>query len=109
MHQIDFRRERGPTATERKRAALVDVGLQLAEVDGYQWLTRDGVARAAGVAAGTVSNLCGTMREFKRAVLQAAVDRNIPTIVAQGLADRHEIALAAPEDVKRAALARLSN
>lgn len=108
MENVDFKRERGPEATERKRAALVSVGLRMAAVDGYQWLTRDSVAAEAGVAAGTVNNLFGSMVDFKRAVLQAAVDQGVLPVVAQGLADRHDIAVAAPETVKRAALATLT-
>lgn len=92
---------------EDRDGRILNAALEQAKTDGFQWITRDAVAEAAGVSPGTVNTAYGTMRELKRAVLQAAVDRGVLEVVAQGLADRHPIALEAPEDVRRAALAAM--
>lgn len=86
---------------------ILNAALEQAKTDGFQWITRDAVAEAAGVSPATVNTAYGTMRGLKRAVLQAAVDRNVLEVVAQGLAERHEIVMNAPEDVRRRAAAAM--
>lgn len=84
-------------------ARILDAAVELARGLGYQWITRDQVAQAAGVSPGTVNNAFGTMVGLKRAVLAAAVERGIVEIVAQGLADGQEVARKAePTLVQRA-------
>jgi len=82
---------------------ILKAAVELAAEVGYQWITREAVAKAAGVAPGTINNVFGTMPDLKRAVLKEAVDRGILSIVAQGLGDRHQIVMDAPDDVKAAA------
>lgn len=81
--------------------------VELAKSLGYQWITRDQVAEAADVAAGTINNAYGSMVGLKRAVLRHAVAEGIVEIVAQGLADGHEIARGAPAELKTRAAARM--
>lgn len=88
-------------------ASILEAAIAEALVDGYQWITRAGVAQRAGVSAGTVSNAYNGMRALKRAVMHEAVKRPIPIIVAQGLADGSDIARDAPPAVKEAARATL--
>lgn len=70
---------------------VMDAAIQLAKTEGYQFLTREAVAREAKVSTGTVSNAYGNVRELKRAVLREAVEKEIVEIIAQGMADRHPI------------------
>lgn len=84
---------------------ILDAAVELAKGIGYQWITRDQVAEAADVSAGTVNNAFGSMVGLKRAVLRHAVENGIVVIVAQGLADSHEIARGAPADLKARAAA----
>lgn len=93
---------------ENRDENILEAAIECALADGYQWITRDGVAARAGVSPGTVNTAYTTMRDLKRAVLRTAVDRKILRIVAQGLADSHEIAVSAPPELKRAALASLA-
>lgn len=79
---------------------ILNAAIELAKEDGYQWITRDAVAARAGVSPATINNVFGTMVDLKRAVLRAAVEREIVEIVAQGLADRHQIAQDAPSELK---------
>lgn len=84
---------------------ILTAAVELAKGIGYQWITRDQVAEAAEVSAGTVNNAYGSMVGLKRAVLRHAVDNAIVEIIAQGLADGHEIARGAPADLKARAAA----
>lgn len=86
---------------------ILDAALRLAEADHYNFITREAVAEAAGVSPALINSVHGTMVGLKRAVLTAAVERRVVPVVAQGLGDRHAIALAAPEDLKLEAAAYL--
>lgn len=87
---------------------ILNAAVDLAKDDHYNWLTRDAVAKAAGVSPATVSNAFGGMKELKRAVLREAVARPVVEIVAQGLADRHPIVLDAPDELKKRAAQQLT-
>lgn len=78
-----------------------------AQERGYARITRRGVATRAGVSLGCVNLSFGDMDGLKTAVLQEAVDRGLLELVAQGLADRHETALNAPQALRKRATATL--
>lgn len=65
---------------------------------GWSKLTREAVAKEAGCAEALVSRYYGTMNDFKRSIMRAAITGEHLSIVAQGLAcgDRHA-QKAAPE------------
>lgn len=86
---------------------ILDAAIELALAHGYQNITREQVAYRAGVAVGTVNNAYATMIGLKRAVLQAAVDRSIVEIVAQGRADQSPITRDIPDDLKSAVVSHL--
>lgn len=93
---------------EDRDGSILKAAVRLAEEVGFQWITREAVAKAAGVAPGTVNNAFGTMPDLKRAVLREAVTAGILSIVAQGLAERHPIVMNAPEGIRRAAAAHMT-
>lgn len=93
--------------TNRNRAVL-EAAIALAQERGFAHVTRDLVAERAQVAAGSVNNAFGTMDGLRDAVMAAAVERELVDIVGQGLAAGHPAARAAPEDLKRDALAKLA-
>lgn len=103
------RQDRAAVMINARNTAVLEAAIIEAKTNGYQWITRKDVANRAKVARATVSNAFGTMVELKRAVLRAAVNREILEIVAQGLADRHEIALNAQPDVRERAAALITN
>lgn len=92
---------------ERDKKILV-AALDLAAAGNYRDLTRAAVADRAGVSPGTVSNYAVDMDGLRVKVMTAAVARRLASIVAQGLAVRDPIALAAPDDLKTDALATLT-
>lgn len=93
---------------ENRNRAVLDAALRLAGQRGYRNITRQQVADEAQVAVGSVNNAFGTMDGLRDAVMAAAVERSLPAIVAQGLADRHPAALNASAELRGAALASLA-
>lgn len=92
---------------ERNRRIL-EAAAQLAAERGYTNITRAEVAERAGVADGSVNNAFGTMDGLRDAVMQKAVADHHAGIVAQGLAARHPLAVAAPQWLKDQATAALA-
>ncbi len=70
---------------------IMDAALDLAEKQGYQCVTRDGIAAAAGLSAGHVSGLFGTMAQLRRRLMRAAIQENRYLIIAQGLAVKDKV------------------
>lgn len=82
---------------------IIAAGLVLADAKGYQQITRADLAQAIGVAEGTVSQHFGTMAQFRRSLMRAAVHKRNLIVLAQGLAARDSDALKAPDDLRDAA------
>lgn len=79
---------------------LLAAGLTLAAAKGYQRVSRADLAQAVGVAEGTVSLHFGTMKQFRRSLMRAAVDQRNLAVLAQGLAMRDAVACEAPADLR---------
>lgn len=99
-----------PQQGEDTKRRILQAAVKLAELDGYQWLTRKAVADQAGLAqsASLVSHYFGSMVGLKRAVLRHAVEHRLLPIVAQGLADQHPIVTSASADLRAATAAYLA-
>jgi AcrR family transcriptional regulator len=94
---------------QERAATVLAAALSLARVEGYQWITREGVAAQAGVSDGTVSNAFGTMRDLKRAVVTEAVRLGDLTIIGQAVASGSPLVDGVDPAVKQRALASLAN
>lgn len=93
---------------EDRNRRILEAALSLAGERGYRRVTRSDVADRAGVATGSVNNAYGTMDGLRDEIMRVAVERNLAAIVAQGLADSHPAARAAPQSLKDSALASLA-
>jgi len=89
---------------DTRRDVIMAAAIELAARDGWQNLTRDGVAGAAGVATGSINHIFGTMDALRDAVMVDAVKREHIAIIAQGLAAGHPAARQAADDLKEAAI-----
>ena len=95
-----------------RREQILSAAMDIALVNGYGTLTRDGVAIKAGVAAGQVNRIFATMPQLRRAVMRSAVSQlelnsnneRMLLILAEGLSRRETSALNAPLELKEAAL-----
>ena len=91
---------------KERTETLLDAALRLAAADGWQALTRDGIAREAGVSYALVTQRLGTMEQIRRSVMRRAVQQRVVCVVAEGLSrgDRHA---GAADDALRAECAAL--
>ena len=85
-------------------AAAVRVSITV----GYNRITRDDIALAAGCSPALVSEIFGTMTCMRRAMQRAAVANHVLPVIAQGLALRDPHALRAPAELRAAAAASLA-
>ena len=86
---------------------VLEAAIGIARAGGYNKITRDGVAAAAGVSAGCVNLAYGTVAQLRDEVMRFACDHEDLVILAQGLAHGHEIARSAPPSLRNRALASL--
>lgn len=86
-------------------AHLITIALELATAKGYKAVTRADIAARAKLHPATVHKLFPTCDKLDAAVMQAARNRNVLPVIAQGLAHKHPVALRATEAQRQAALA----
>lgn len=101
------------TKTTRKAPAarkeqILAVALVLAEADGYQRITRDGIAAAAGLSGPTVQYHFGTMAQLRRDLMRYAIRQNSLRVIGQGVACGDAQAGKLNEELRAAALAELA-
>lgn len=93
---------------ERRNQAILEAGVALATERGFRNFSRSDVADRAGVAAGSVNNAFTTMDGLHDRIMEVAVERQLTSIIAGGLAVGHPVARAAPQNLKDSALASLA-
>jgi len=87
-----------------KRENVLIVATSLASAVGYQNITREEVAQSSFTSPGTVSGLFGSMEQLKQEVVKFALDNACLPVIAQALANRNKLAMAASENLKRRAM-----
>ena len=91
---------------EDRQAAILAAAVQVATDKGYQSLTRDHVAEAAGVSPALVTRYYYHMDLLRAAVLDEAVRQSNVRLVAEGLACGQLAPSAVPRKLRiRAAMA----
>ena len=93
-----------PDERKQQRQAILDVAVELARETGYNKITREQIADAAGVSPALVSNYLDTMPSLRRDVMRRAVTREVLAVIGQGIAARDPHALRAPEELKQRAV-----
>lgn len=88
----------------RSRANLLRAGLAEAQARGFMTMTRRAVATRAQAAVGLINHYWRTMDGFRAAVMEEAVRVRDLAVIRQGLAANHPAALAAPPDIRQAAV-----
>lgn len=83
---------------------LLDAALTVAQRTGYKRMTREEIAQCAGCSPGQVSHLLGTMVQLRRAVLRAALHRQVLSVIAQALTAQDPQVKGLAPSLKRAAL-----
>lgn len=90
------------------REAILSAAMQLANLKGYKRLTRNDIATRAGVAAGSVSYHFKNMALMRTAMVERAVETSNLRLLGQALADRHPVAMRAPQELRTAAATQLA-
>lgn len=90
------------TNPELRKSHILDRAVALAKKAGYLNLTREAVAECAGVSGSLVSQYF-TMPALREAVMETAVMKSIPEIIAQGIVNQNIVAMAAPVKLRRQA------
>lgn len=85
-------------------STVLAAAVLVAKRDGFNKLTREEIARIAGVSTGVVSQAFGSMIKLKRTVMRHAIKAEEIEIIAVGLGMRDKTAMKAPEELKRQAL-----
>lgn len=88
---------------EIRHRQLMDVAIQIAKSEGWSKLTRVKLAAQAQVAASLINFYFGDKESFRTSVMQEAVNRNLVSVVAEGLLYRNKAALEAPALLRKRA------
>lgn len=89
---------------DARKNDVLSLALRLAATRGYNRITRDQVAKAAGVTGPALTYHFGSMGQFRRQLMRLAVSEGCLAVVAQGLAAGDPQALKAPESLRRRAV-----
>ena len=99
----------GEHASEVRRESILNAALVVANrPGGWSTLTRESVAVEAKCTDGLVSRYFGTMADFRRTIMRAAIARRELRIIGQALACEYSHALKADPELRKAALNSLS-
>lgn len=93
---------------ERKQQILTAALTVAARPGGLSKLTRATVAAEAACSDAAVSQYFGTMAEFKRTIMRAAIKAEILPIIAQGVASGDKTVLKASPYLRGRAIATLT-
>lgn len=88
-----------------RRDQLIRTAVDLARSHGFVNLTRQQVAEAANTSPALVSHYFDGMHGLTFAMMQHAVATENLTVLAQGIAANHPVAMKAPASLRRRALA----
>lgn len=93
---------------DRKEQILNAAISVAARPGGWSKLTREAVAREANCTDSLISLHFGTMTEFKRKVMRAAIKANNLLVIGQGVAAGDKTACKVPDDIRTDALKSLA-
>lgn len=82
---------------------ILDGAVQLATRVGFRKVTRRMAAEKAGCALATVSYHFGSIPALHDAIIERGIELGLALVVAQGLAEGHVAALAAPRSLRQKA------
>ena len=89
---------------EKRKEDVLAAALPLAEEHGYNNVTRNQIAQAAGVSGSSIHYYFGTIGQLRRDLMRHAVKEESLAVIAQGLTAGDPQAQKAPEELRRRAL-----
>ena len=94
---------------ELRREQLLNIAVEISKKEGYRNITSVKVAKGAGVSQSLVSKHFNTMKQLRRAIIRVAVNKEIPEIIAQGIANGDDHIKKASPELRRKALDLIAN
>lgn len=91
-----------------RKASILEAAISAAQKQSFSGLRLHHIATAADCSNALVVSHFGTMTKMRRAVMRAAISRELLPIIAQGVAMSDPAAIKAPKELKDKALASLS-
>ena len=91
------------TAAAIRKEEILEAALAIATVSGLPAVSGKKIAIKMGVSRQAVMYHITDMAALRRSVMQAAVDRKVLSVIAQGLASGCPIARAAPDELRQRA------
>ena len=86
-----------------RKEQLVNAAVLIACERGLHGITRELIAKRAGVVNSLVSSYLGPTAGIQDLIMEEAIKREIPKLVAEGIATGNEQARNAPESLKQQA------
>ena len=102
------REERASSMVLHRNSRVLEAAVDVARKHGFGRITRRHVSDLAGVSEGSVNGAFGTMDALRNAVMRTCVEREHLDVIAQGITERHPLAMSAPEAVRVRALASVA-
>lgn len=90
------------------RDKILEAAYKMAVVQGFECLTRDGVAAGAYVSKGAINHHFKTIENLRTEVMKRAVEMEDLRLIAQGIACDNEVAQSAPHELRVKALSSLA-
>lgn len=88
-----------------RKSDILAAALVEAAESGFETISRQGIARRAGVSDSLVNKYMGNLKKVRITVMQLAVKHEHLTIIAQGIVTRNPYALKASDELQARALA----
>lgn len=89
---------------EARKEEILTAALAIASMSHYLKVTREQIARKAGVSATAVQYHFHTMCQLRKELIRAAIKRECLPVIAQGYVAKDPCVLRAPEDLRRRAV-----
>ena len=89
---------------KERRDQLLAVAVELSVKLGYNRVTKEDIAKKAGVTPGLINNYFGTMTKLRRQIIRTAIRDEILEVIAQGLINNDPHAKKADAQLKQRAL-----
>jgi AcrR family transcriptional regulator len=93
-----------PVPAEERRNTIIAAGLKLSIRIGYNIITRDEVARWAKISSPLISRYFDSMKHLRFAVMNAAIEREVVEVIAQGIILADPQTMKIPEATKQKVL-----
>lgn len=88
-----------------RKDEILAAALQLAAESNYMTLTRNAIARAAGVSGPAVQYHFGTLAQLQNEVIRAALKQECLPVIAQGVLAKDTRIMQADEELRARAIA----